>query len=76
MNDEEDYTMKVPDDIQKMAMKIEDYFIERKIKKWKVMNVCSRHYCLENHMFKFEIENFKYKFHKFVETINLLGGSR
>ena len=40
-----EYTMYVPKEILEMAMKIEDYFIENKINRWVIANICSR-----NHM--------------------------
>lgn len=47
MKYEDDYTMKVPKELQEMAMKIEDWFISQGVKKWSLMGICSRNHTHE-----------------------------
>lgn len=54
-----DYTMKVPKELREMAMKIEDWFIERGIDKWELMNICSRNHINDTESLETKIQQIK-----------------
>ena len=54
-----EYSMKIPYDIFKMAIAVEDWFIKNNIKKWRLMGMVSRNHLNELNQYKEKIEEIK-----------------
>lgn len=59
MNEKLDYTMTVPKEIQEMAMKIDDWFLQQGIHEWALMNICSRDYINKLESLQLEVQHIK-----------------